>query len=230
MQKSLIAVLFIMSGMTQADGDIDTGQRKSGACAGCHGENGNSIMPLFPKLAAQNKNYLVKQMQAFKDGSRSGATMASMVAGLSDQDIEDIATYYATQTVTSNSLPPINPDDLDEIDDNDALSTESKKRARQALQDKQDALIALGYDVYRHGDLDNEIPACIACHGSAGEGNEPASFPALKGQHADYLIKTLADFKTHVRNNNPENIMQMIAKKMTEEKIKATAYYISLMK
>jgi hypothetical protein len=78
MKKSLIAVsmsftLLNMSGIAQAAGDIDAGQVKSGSCASCHGANGNSMMPLFPKLAAQNEGYLVKQMQAFKDGSRAFA-------------------------------------------------------------------------------------------------------------------------------------------------------------
>jgi len=235
MKKSLIAVsmsiaLLNMSGIAQAAGDVDAGQAKSGSCISCHGENGNSMTPLFPKLAAQNEGYLVKQIQAFKDGSRSEATMGAMVAGLTDQDMLDIAVYYAAQTVTENPLPQINPDDLDDIDDNDALTADEKTAAKQALQDQQATLMALGFDVYRNGDLENEISACIACHGPYGEGNEPASFPALKGQHADYLIKTLTDFKAGARSNNPENMMHMIAKKMTEEEIKAISYYISVMK
>ena len=222
--------LLNMSGIAQAAGDIDAGQAKSGSCISCHGENGNSMTPLFPKLAAQNEGYLVKQMQAFKDGSRSDATMGAMVAGLTDQDMLDIAVYYAAQTVTENPVPQVNPDDLDDIDDNDELTADEKSAAKQALQDHQTILMAQGYDVYRNGDLENEISACIACHGPYGEGNEPASFPALKGQHADYLIKTLTDFKAGARSNNPDNMMHMIAKKMTEEEIKAISYYISVMK
>ena len=76
----------------------------------------------------------------------------------------------------------------------------------------------------------SEVSACIACHGPFGEGNKPASFPALKSQHADYLIKALNDFKSGARSNNPENIMHMIAKKMTAEEIKAVSYRISMMK
>jgi len=235
MKKSLIAVsmsiaLLNMSGIAQAAGDIDAGQAKSGSCISCHGENGNSMMPLFPKLAAQNEGYLVKQMQAFKDGSRNNSSMSAMVSGLTDQDILDIAVYYEAQTITENPQPQVNPDDLDDIEDNDALTENEKTAAKQALKDKQDALIALGYDVYRNGDLENEISACIACHGPYGEGNEPASFPAVKGQHADYLIKTLTDFKTDVRSNDTDNMMHMIAKKMTEEEIKAISYYMSVMK
>jgi len=235
MKKSLIAVsmsiaLLNMSGIAQAAGNIDAGQAKSGSCISCHGENGNSEMPLFPKLAAQNEGYLVKQMQAFKDGTRKDSSMSAMVSGLTDQDMQDIAAFYSTQTVTENALPQLNPDDLDDIDDNDQLSEDEKTAARQALKEQQDTLMALGYDVYRNGDLDNEISACIACHGPYGEGNEPASFPALKGQHADYLIKTLTDFKTDARSNNPDNMMHMIAKKMSEEEIKAISYYVSVLK
>lgn len=234
MKKSLLAVsisfaLLSLSGTAQAAGDIGAGQEKSGSCASCHGDQGNSMMPLFPKLAAQNEGYLVKQMQAFKDGSRSDSTMGAMVAGLTDQDMQDIAAYYAAQTVTTNDIPQVNPDDLDDIDDDNDLTVHEKKLAKKVLQDELTTFMALGYDVYRNGDLDNEISACIACHGPYGKGNEPASFPALRGQHADYLIKTLTDFKTDQRSNDPDNIMHMIAKKMTEDEIKAMSYYVSSM-
>jgi cytochrome c553 len=58
------------------------------------------MMPLFPKLAAQNEGYLVKQMQAFKDGSRADATMNSMVAGLSAQDTQDIAAFTCPASIS----------------------------------------------------------------------------------------------------------------------------------
>ncbi len=235
MKKSLIAVsisfaLLNVSGVVQAAGDINAGQGKSGSCTSCHGEKGNSAMPLFPKLAAQNEGYLVKQMQAFKDGSRNNSSMSAMVAGFSDQDMQDIAAFYAAQTVTENAAPQLNPDDLDDIDDNNQLTEAEKEDARQALQKQHDDLMSMGYDVYRNGDLDNEISACIACHGPEGEGNEPASFPALKGQHADYLVKSLSDYKTGARSNNADNMMHMIAKKMSEDEIKAMSLYISTMK
>lgn len=234
MKKSLLAIsisfaLFNISGAALAVGDINAGQGKSGSCASCHGEQGNSMMPLFPKLAGQNEGYLVKQMQAFKDGSRVDSTMGAMVAGLTDQDMQDIAAFYAAQAVAINEIPQVNPDDLDDIDDNNDLTVHEKKLAKKALQDELTTFMALGYDVYRNGDLDNEISACIACHGPYGEGNKPASFPALKGQHAGYLEKTLTDFKTDQRSNNPDNMMHMIAKKMTEDEIKAMSYYVSSM-
>jgi len=252
MKKSLLALsvsiaLLNISGIAQAKTDVAAatnvaaGKAKSASCAGCHGEDGNSMMPLFPKLADQNEEYLVKQMEAFKDGTRTDATMSSMVAGLSTQDMQDIAAFYEKQKVTQNTLPALEVDDDDEdesaveLTEEEALAaaTAAKEQAeasKQAAQEQQDALLALGYDVYRNGDLEREISACIACHGPYGEGNKPASFPALQGQHADYLIKTLTDFKNNVRSNNPENMMHMISNKMTDEEIKGIAYHVSVMK
>ena len=230
MKRSLLAVsaslaLLGMTGVTLAAPDIDAGRQKSASCGSCHGQDGNSAVPMFPKLAAQNEEYLVKQMQAFKTGARAGATMGAMVQGLSLEDMQDIAAYYEAQHVTKNALPPL--DFEDEDDDREPLSKQQLAANKQAAEQQQNELISIGYDVYRNGDLENEISACIACHGPYGEGNKPASFPALKGQHADYLIKTLTDFKTGVRSNNPENMMHMIAKKMTNKEIKALSYYIS---
>jgi cytochrome c553 len=230
MKRSLLAVsatlaLLGMTGVAQAAADINAGRQKSTSCGSCHGKDGNSAMPMFPKLAGQNEEYLIKQMQAFKDGARTGATMGAVVQGLSTQDIQDIAAYYEAQQVTKNTLPPL--DFEDEDDDGEPLSKKQLAANKQAAEAERNELISIGFDVYRNGDLENEISACIACHGPYGEGNKPASFPALKGQHADYMIKTLTDFKTGVRSNNPENMMHMIAKKMTNKEIKALSYYMS---
>jgi len=244
MKKSLLALsvsiaLLNISGIAQAkpttkinaEPNATAGKTKSESCAGCHGEGGNSMMPLFPKLADQNEEYLVKQMEAFKDGSRVGPTMSAMVATLTSKDFRDIASYYEKQKVTANSLPEFDIDDdetASDLSEEEAVAaTEAKK---QAAQEQQDAMLAQGYDIYRNGDLESEISACIACHGPYGEGNKPASFPALQGQHADYLIKTLTDFKNNARTKDSENIMHMVAKKMTEKEIKAVAYHISIMK
>jgi cytochrome c553 len=132
----------------------------------------------------------------------------------------DIAAYYAAQKVSANELPVLDDEDEDEK----PVATEGAKKT-----DVQ-TIIAQGSDLYRNGDLTREITACIACHGPHGEGNKPAAFPALRSQHADYLIKTLTDFKSDARSNNPENMMHMIAKKMTAEEIKAVSYRISMMK
>ncbi|MGR9052645.1 MAG: c-type cytochrome [Gammaproteobacteria bacterium] len=202
-----------------AEGNISAGKEKATACAGCHGEKGNSMVPTFPKLAQQHTSYLIKELNAFKNGSRVNAMMNALAGALSDEDMMDIATFYSSQKISVNNPPVLESDDDDEEDGNLADSTNELKR-----------LTSMGSDLYRNGDLVRKVSACIACHGPYGEGNKPASFPSLKSQHADYLISALSDFKAGVRSNNPDNMMHMIAKKMTDEEIKAVSYHISMMK
>jgi cytochrome c553 len=229
MKKKLLALSIALaftstSGILHAEGNFNAGKEKAAACASCHGDNGNSIVSTFPKLAQQHSSYLIKQLQAFKTGARKNPMMSSIAIGLTDEDMVDIAAYYAEQTVSANELPVLD----DEGEDEKSAPTEGEKKidGKATIQ----AIIAQGSDLYRNGDLTREVSACIACHGPFGEGSKPAAFPALKSQHADYLIKTLTDFKTDARSNNPENMMHMIAKKMTVEEIKAVSYRISMMK
>ncbi|MEM7208078.1 MAG: c-type cytochrome [Pseudomonadota bacterium] len=81
-----------------AAGDIQAGQAKSAACAACHGVDGNSNIAINPKLAGQHADYLAKQIREFQAGNRADPVMMSMVASLSEQDIEDISAYFASQT------------------------------------------------------------------------------------------------------------------------------------
>ena len=76
-------------------GDAAAGKAKSATCAACHGAAGISPNGLWPNLAGQKEAYLVKQMKAFRDGSRADPMMGPMAAPLSDTDIENLAAYYA---------------------------------------------------------------------------------------------------------------------------------------
>tara|TARA_B100000959_G_scaffold260606_1_gene297297 strand:- start:302 stop:934 length:633 start_codon:yes stop_codon:yes gene_type:complete len=100
MNRLFIIFIFVFSTALNASGDSSIGEKKSMACAGCHGPNGNSLMPNFPKLAGQGEGYLVKQLKDYKSGARFDPIMAGQVAALSDQDMEDIATYFSTQKIT----------------------------------------------------------------------------------------------------------------------------------
>jgi len=217
---SITIAISATSSFAYAKGNSAAGKIKSASCAGCHGEDGNSMVSTFPKLAGQHASYLVNQLQAFKAGSRNAPMMAPLAMGLDPQSVQDIATFYSTQKITANSLPIL---DNDDDDDEDAPSPEENAQ-------KLEALMALGSDLYRNGNLKSEVSACIACHGPYGGGNKFAAFPRLQGQHADYLIKALTDFKQGTRSNTADNMMHMIAKKMTDEEIKAVAYHISMMK
>ena len=78
-------------------GDAAAGKAKSALCASCHGPTGISMSPVWPNLAGQKEQYLIKQIKAFRDGTRQDPMMAPMVAALSDTDIENLAAYFASQ-------------------------------------------------------------------------------------------------------------------------------------
>lgn len=80
-----------------ATGDIARGAEKAKLCAGCHGDDGNSEDPGFPRLAGQYESYLIKVLNDYKSGKRNNAIMAGFAAGLSDEDIANISAYYANQ-------------------------------------------------------------------------------------------------------------------------------------
>jgi cytochrome c553 len=90
----------------QAAGDPEAGKTKSAACAACHGADGNSVNPEWPKLAGQHESYIVKQLTYFVDGERENATMKPMAGGLSEQDREDLGAYFASQKVSPGTADP----------------------------------------------------------------------------------------------------------------------------
>ena len=103
----MIAVTYLMFGAVlpaMAAGNASAGKGKAAACAACHGADGNSPVDMFPKLAGQGEAYLVKQMTEFKSGVRKNAMMAPMVVSLSDQDIADLAAYFASNKATAGAV------------------------------------------------------------------------------------------------------------------------------
>ncbi len=82
-----------------AQGDPQAGQSKATTCIACHGPDGNSFNPLWPKLAGQHANFLVAQLKAFKSGARNNPLMTPMVAPLSEQDMLDLAAFFSAQTL-----------------------------------------------------------------------------------------------------------------------------------
>ena len=95
---TLIAVTAVASGSAFASGDAVAGKNKSAFCATCHGVTGVSPTDTWPTLAGQKYGYLVKQMKAFRDGSRKDSLMEPMAKSLSDEDIENLAAYFSKQT------------------------------------------------------------------------------------------------------------------------------------
>jgi len=199
MKKLLMATLaFLTIGAvapSMAAGDASAGKGKSAVCAACHGADGNSPTDMFPKIAGQGEAYLVKQLIEFKSGVRSNAVMAPMVAALTEQDMADLAAYYAGQ----NIAPAATSEDL----------------------------VASGQAIYRAGNKESGLPACMACHGPTGAGVPSAKWPALSGQHAAYIEAQLKSFAAGTRSNDPNDMMRDIAGKMTADEIKAVSNYVA---
>tara|TARA_R110002074_G_scaffold233574_1_gene405188 strand:- start:65 stop:376 length:312 start_codon:yes stop_codon:yes gene_type:complete len=99
MRKSILLGLVAAMGMfavTANAGDVAAGKAKSATCIACHGSAGISPTPIWPNLAGQKEQYLVAQLKAFKDGTRQNPQMSPMVAGLSDEDMANLAAYYSS--------------------------------------------------------------------------------------------------------------------------------------
>ena len=177
-------------------GDATAGQAKAAVCGACHGADGNSSDPQYPKLAGQSEQYIVHQLNNFKSGRRQNAIMLGMATPLSEQDMHDIAAYFASQ----KTLPGV---------------------ADQALVER-------GQQLFREGDPQHDVPACMACHAMDGSGNPGAMYPHLAGQHAKYVQATLKAWHdgTAWGTDAHARIMPAIAKHLDDADIAALASYI----
>jgi len=106
MKKIAIALSLLagLVGSVNAAGNAEAGKEKAAAmCAGCHGSDGNSLIDMYPKLAGQHSDYLIKQLKDFKSGARQNPIMMGMAMGLSDQDMENIGAYYQSVVMTEGT-------------------------------------------------------------------------------------------------------------------------------
>jgi cytochrome c553 len=177
-----------------AAGDPDAGKEKSQVCAACHAPDGNSTNPVWPKIAGQHPEYLIKQLTDFRNGSRENAQMSPMAANLSDEDIADLAAFYSSQKVKHGKTEP--------------------------------AMLRLGEKIYRAGNIDAGVPACLACHGPTGRGNPAAFYPALAGQLSAYTQSQLNAFRSDARKNDTNEVMRTVVDRMTDEEIRAVSEYL----
>ena len=146
----------------------------TGVCSACHGPQGRSVSPVFPRLAGQQSAYIMLQLDAFKGHVRGDpnaqAYMWGMSAQLGDDTIKELADYYAAQKPVPGQA-------------GDA------------------ALVAAGEKIFVAGLPEQGVPACASCHGANAEG--AAAFPRLGGQHVDYLVAQLQGFQSGLRSNAP---------------------------
>lgn len=168
-------------------------------CSNCHGLDGNSVSPNFPRLAAQPQAYLVNQLTGFRNHHRADPAGFEYMWGLSrhltDEQIAGLAEYFSSRPPTANAA-------------SDA------------------ALAAKGREIFEHGLAEKQVPPCGTCHGDRGQGN--AAFPRLAGQHADYVVKQLMVFqRTDERPEGA--VMKTIAHLLTRGDMVAVANYVQAM-
>ena len=165
-----------------------------GVCGTCHGPHGNSINPMFPRLAGQHAWYLEQQLKAFRGETRGDpyaiAYMWGMASGLSDATIDALADYFAHQKAGPGK--PHRP-----------------------------AVLAEGKAIYDHGIPSQGLPACAVCHGPQALGD--SMHPRLAGQHAEYILKQLASFKSNMRD---VAVMHGVAGTLHDGQMKAVADYL----
>jgi cytochrome c553 len=141
-------------------------------CSSCHGPGGHSISSTFPRLAGQRKDYIERQLRAFRDHTRADphalTYMWGMAARLTNPQIAAIAAYYAAQPPA-----PGEPDNSAEA--------------------------AAGRKIFTEGMPAEHVPACNTCHGPQGHGM--SAFPRLAGQHRAYIERQLAAFASNARAN-----------------------------
>ncbi len=93
----IAGTLLLASSPLAAEGYAEAGKEKAKVCEACHGLDGKSVDPSYPNLAGQYESYLIKALSDYRSGARRNAIMSSFAANLSNQDIEDLAAWYASQ-------------------------------------------------------------------------------------------------------------------------------------
>jgi cytochrome c553 len=101
-----VPILASFGAVAQEEGSIEAGKTKSAVCAACHGPDGNSVNPEWPSLAGQHARYIVKQIEAFKSGTRNNPLMSGIAAGITPQDATDLAAYYSSLPVKLGTADP----------------------------------------------------------------------------------------------------------------------------
>lgn len=191
-------------------GNAEAGATKAGVCAACHGVDGNSADPQYPKLAGQHERYIARHLALFQSGERDNAIMLGFAAALTAQDMRDIGAYYATQKSGAG------------IADDTVIA----QGPNQGLK-----FYEVGQKLYRSGDPQRGVPACMACHGPSGAGNPGPAYPHVGGQQAWYSKRRLEEYRTGVTNLPAAekahfDIMAAVAKPLTDEEIQALASYM----
>ncbi len=175
---------------------------KVNKCTTCHTITGNSTVSMWPNLAEQHPDYMLKQLFEFKkgkDGDRFDPTMFGMLQGVTESELSELSKYFSEQVL-------------------------EKKKVK--INKEQ---FTFGKEIYFYGIGNINLASCVGCHGFDGKGNKLANFPHLRWQHKEYLITQMKKFKSGDRSTDVNNIMRDVVSNMTDDQMDAVATYISCM-
>ncbi len=198
-KAALLAGAAFLSGIALGAGDSAAGQTQVAVCSACHGADGASgILPTYPNLAGQNEKYLLRQLQMIQSGERTVALMAGQLNAKTEQDLADLAAYYASL-----------PGKVDQAQGDDKALTQAEL-------------------IYRGGIISKGVAACTACHTPDGKGNASAGFPNISGQPSAYTIAQLTAYREgeRVTDEGFGGMMRGIAEALTDGEIQLLADYL----
>lgn len=200
----MIATLLLGTIATAEEVNLENGKTIAETiCASCHGDNGNSNISIYPRIAGQHTAYLEQHIKDIRDGKRTWGdmvvTMVPMVAELSDKDVKDVSAFYNKQL--------------------------------SSFGESENTNLKEGQAIYRAGIASQKVPACLACHGPAGAGipagstaqDGIVSFPRITGQHKDYIVAQMQAFRNGSRSHA---MMSTISTALTDQQIEDVANYI----
>jgi cytochrome c553 len=195
-------------------GDAAAGATKAKVCFACHGENGTSVAPIFPRLAGQRVDYLYHRLLTFKRASAkdpyySKSPMTAMAVPLSDSDMRNLAAFFASQEPqpAAPTTPAVNPEPT--------VSPEKGER------------------LFRTGDPARGIPPCQGCHGVEAKGTAVDKgpylvYPVLRGQYSPYLVSRLTNFRMGLPHDSTSDfIMSNVARTLDDDSLQAIAGWLS---
>lgn len=202
----ILAVLGLITcsglALAEVEGDAERGAAAVGVCTACHQADGSGKNVAggesWPRLAGLSAAYIARQLHDYQSGKRSNASMMPFANMLDEQQIADVAAYYA-------SLP--------------ATQGNGGENADEAILDR-------GEQLAQRGDWSEYIVSCKSCHGPDNQGAGEV-FPGIAGQHAGYIKAQLKAWQAGTRNNDTQDLMGSIARRMSDDDIHAVAVWLA---
>jgi cytochrome c553 len=202
----LAAIAIAMTPPGLAAGNPESGARKAAACIACHGADGNSPAEMWPKLAGQLPEYIVKQLQDFKTGKRHDEQMSPQAANLAEVDLADIAAFFAAQAIAPAAGDA-------------ALRAQGEQLYLKGKGRPTPVTACVGCHGPR-GAGNRDWPGTMS--------HAPVLLaPAIGGQHAAYVAKQLRAYRDGRRRNDPARVMREVVRGLDDAEVSALAAYVA---